>query len=119
MARKNSDKKPDSAPERIRLYLSVKAPLATKLRVAAAALGLSETEMMERLIADNLSSVHARGLPEKYAGGVADDGTEQGRGVISTPPTVKIATNPINRISEIHTRATAPVDDGIDEIMNG
>lgn len=119
MARKNSDKKPDSAPERIRLYLSVKAPLATKLRVAAAALGLSETEMMERLIADNLSSVHARGLPEKYAGGVADDGIDQGRAGVATPPTVKIATNPINRISEIHTRATAPVDDGIEEIMNG
>lgn len=118
MARKTNDKKPDSAPERIRLYLSVKAHLATKLRVAAAVLNISETEMMERLIADNLSSVHARGLPEKYASGVVDDGAGQGGAGVAASPTVKINTNPINRISEIHTRAAGPVDDGIDQLMS-
>jgi len=121
-------KKPEKQTERTRLYVSPRAHLVTKLRVAAAALGLSETEMVERLIIDNLSSVYAR-LPDKYAGEVQADFNENGKsgpgragvalpgGAPPIPPTTTVKIS--QQISGVDANSKRFVDGAVDELGGG
>lgn len=117
MAKKTGGKKADTHTERTRMYLSPRSYLATKLRLAAASIGVSETEMLERLIEDNLSSVHVRGLPVKYANETNGE-TDPDRAGGAAPPSVQISKKLMDRFSDIHTRSTKPVDDAINGLVN-
>lgn len=106
MARKPSIK-PGKQP-REKIQLSLPPATAKRLRIAAAELGVDMSELVADLIDSRFRGVHVRGLEgaSPAAGQVGQVSDPNGQ------PTVTIPTV-MNRISQIHRSATAPVDSAL------
>ena len=113
MAKPRNAKKTDAKPEKVRVSHTIDASLYRRFRIAAAELDITESDLFELLVADRLSSVHSRGVPENLKNGAADLGQGIGASTEPTVPTVRIQTV-TDRIGQIARKSTAPVDDAID-----
>lgn len=111
MARKLTGK-PTGRPEKEKIQLTLEPDIAHKLRLAALGHKMDLSEFVTNWIVREFSGVHIRGLEKQ-----SPDTGGAGQGTASQPATVRINT-PLNRISEIHTRAVAPVDRALDSIAD-
>ena len=111
MARKPSIK-PGKQP-REKIQLSLPPATAKRLRIAAAELGVDMSELVADLIDSRFRGVHVRGLEgaSPAAGQVGQVSDHNGQ------PTVTIPTV-MNRISQIHRSAAAPVDSALAEFSD-
>lgn len=101
---------------RIRLQLSPQAEFAKRFRLAAVSLNLSETELFERLVDLNFPGLHLQNLSRSPFFGAGQGGGDDA----DSPPasggaTVRIA-GVSNRIGDIARRASAPVDDALENL---
>lgn len=116
---KPKKQKADSGQSRkVRVTFTVDLVLYRRFRLTAAQLDMTESQLQELLMSQNVGSAHARGINEKLAaaagqGSGSDDCVEIDQGANSTGPTVRI-----NRIADIARRSTAPVDQSIDDLTN-
>ena len=111
---------------KLRLNFSLGQEAHMRLRIAAAALNLSEGDLIESLVLKHLSGVHVRGLTNEIKEIVGASGAGQG-GQPSEDvevaedgqkfPMVRIK-SVSDRMSEIHRKATRPVDDALDSFGN-
>lgn len=116
-AAKSTGRASESA--RIRLQLSPQAELAKRFRLAAVSLNLSETELFERLVDLNFPGLHLQNLSRSPFFGAGQGGGEEADTSASPGgPTVRIA-GVSNRIGEIARRASAPVDDALENLAGG
>jgi hypothetical protein len=112
---KNLKKADSSKSDKIRVTHTIDANLYRRFRVAAAETDRTESELFEWLINDALSSVHARGLPEKLKPGAGQGSpTDDSDQASPSTPTVRINT-PLSRIDAIGRKATVPIDSAIDD----
>ena len=122
MAAARKTTKPTGRPSesaRIRLQLSPQAEFAKRFRLAAVSLNLSETELFERLVDVNFPGLHLQNLSRSPFFGAGQGGVDESDpGSVMSGPTVRI-TGVSNRIGEIARRASAPVDDALDNLGNG
>lgn len=111
MARKPSNK-PGKVPNE-KVQLSLPPATLKRLRLAAAELGLDLSEVVTELIDSRYSGVHVRGM------GTGITGAVQGGQVsdTSSQPTVSIP-GVMNRINQIHQRATAPIDSALSDFSD-
>jgi hypothetical protein len=108
-----------SETARIRLQLNPQADFAKRFRLAAVSLNLSETELFERLVDLNFPGLHLQNLSRSPFFGAGQGGLDESEGpAVSSGPTVRIA-GVSNRIGEIARRASAPVDDALDNLASG
>ena len=106
--------KPTNRPAetvRVRMQISPQAEAVRRFRLAAVSLNLSETELFERLVELNFPGLHLQNLSKApfFGAGQGGDESEQ------ASPTVRI-TGVTNRISDIARRASAPVDDALENL---
>lgn len=122
MAAPRKPAKPTGRPSesaRIRLQLSPQAELAKRFRLAAVSLNVSETELFERLVDLNFPGLHLQNLSRSPFFGAGQGGVDEGEtGAVPGGPTVRIA-GISNRIGEIARRASAPVDDALENLAGG
>lgn len=115
---KNLKKADSSKSEKIRVTHTIDATLYRRFRVAAAETDRTERELFEWLINEILSSVHARGLPEKLKPSTGQgSGPEEANLAGPSGPIVRINA-PLNRIDAIGRNATSPIDSAIDNLTN-
>ena len=109
---------------KLRLNFSLGQEAHMRLRIAAAALNLSEGDLIESLVLKHLSGVHVRGLTneikEIVGAGGAGQGGHMSEDIDPTEdaqkfPLVRIK-NVSDRMSEIHRRSTKPVDDALESL---
>lgn len=114
MARKPSTKSGKTPNEKVQLSL----PPATlkRLRIAAAELGQDLSEVVAELIDARFSGVHVRGMNSAEGSTRAGQGSAPDSDHSGPAASVKIPT--MNRFSQIHTRATAPVDHALDGLSD-
>lgn len=121
MAAPRKPAKPANRPSesaRVRLQLSPQTEAVRRFRLAAVSLNLSETELFERLIDLNFPGLHLQNLSRSPFFGAGQGGSDDAE---STPlpsgPTVRIS-GVTNRIGDIARRASAPVDDALENLAN-
>lgn len=111
MAKKQAGK-PTGKPEKEKIQLTLDPDIAHKLRLAALGHKMDLSEFVANWIVREFSGVHIRGLDK-----TSDSTIGAGQGTSPQPASVRINT-PLNRISEIHTRATTPVDHALDGLTD-
>lgn len=104
---------------KLRLNFSLGQEAHMRLRIAAAALNLSEGDLIESLVLKHLSGVHVRGLTNEIKEIVGATGAVQGGDIDPVEdgqkfPLVRIK-SVSDRMSEIHRKATKPVDDALED----
>lgn len=104
---------------KLRLNFSLGQEAHMRLRIAAAALNLSEGDLIESLVLKHLSGVHVRGLTNEIKEIVGASGAVQGGDIDPVEdgqkfPLVRIK-SVSDRMSEIHRKATKPVDDALED----
>lgn len=109
VARLKKQKSESGQARKVRVTFTVDLDLYRRFRVTAAQLDMTESQLQELLMAQNVGSAHARGINEKLAAAAGQGGQvpdNSGQAVVAIPGIM-------NRISQIHQNATAPVDSAL------
>lgn len=106
---RKTDSKPNQEPSlKIKTSIHFEPEVLKLLKIGAIETGLDMSELVNNLVKEKFAGWHIR--KGRGEGGLTSPAAPE-------PATVRINT-PLNRISEIHSRAAAPVDRAIDTIAD-
>lgn len=118
MAKRKPTKSRDAEPEKSRLAVTALTATIKKYRHAAVELGMTESELFERITDVLFSGFHARGMSDSVRASLLNPaGQGSGAPIDQAAPTVRIP-NVTDRIGQIARKSAAPVDDAIDGLMS-
>lgn len=112
-----SAQRPTESPKQ-RVQITASADSVKKFRIAAVSMGMSESDLFEKLMELNFPGLHVGNMSKSPFFGAGQGSSQDDQDTTTTAaPVVKIG-GITNRIGDIARRSAAPVDSALDDFAS-